>query len=143
MSVKLREIMTQDVHAVAPDDTATGAARIMRKHDVGILPVVDNGGEVIGAVTDRDIAIRAVANGHDPIATRVRSIMSKNVKTCDVDQTVDDALNCMKNQQLRRLFVVAGDKHKLVGVVGMQDLIEENNVEDEVVADALKEIQTS
>lgn len=141
MSIKLREVMTPDVHAVAPDDTAAGAARIMRKHDVGILPVVDNGGEVIGAVTDRDIAIRAVANGNDPIATRVRSIMSKHVKTCDVDQTVEDAVHCMKSQQLRRLFVVDGDKKKLVGVVGMQDLIEEGDVDNRVVTDTLKEIQ--
>lgn len=142
MSVKLREIMNRDVHAIGPDDTTAVAARVMRKYDVGILPVVDSGGLVVGAVTDRDIAIRAVANGNDPIATRVRSIMSKHVKTCDTDQTVDDAVHCMKSQQLRRLFVVDGDKHKLVGVVGMQDLIADDDVDDGVVTDALKEIQT-
>jgi CBS domain-containing protein len=126
LEMKLKEIMTRDVHSVSPDDTMTKAARLMRKHDVGVLPVLNNDGEIVGAVTDRDITVRAVANGQDPIATRVRSVMSRNVKTCHTDQTVEDAANCMRNKQIRRLFIVDGDKSELAGVVALGDLVKVN-----------------
>jgi CBS domain-containing protein len=125
--MKLKDIMTDDVHAVHIRDTATKAAKIMRKHDIGILPVLDENEDLVGAVTDRDIAVRAVANGTDPIATQVRAIMTRNLNTCDVEQTPEDAAQCMQNRQIRRLFVVDGDKKKLRGVVGLQDLMHAEN----------------
>lgn len=139
--MKLKDIMTTDVHAVHIKDTATKAAKIMRKHDIGILPVLDDNDELVGAVTDRDITVRAVANGNDPIATQVRNIMSRNLNTCDVDQTPEDAAHCMQSRQIRRLFVVEGDKKKLRGVVGMQDLIEASDGK-ELVRDTVTEVVT-
>lgn len=137
--MKIKDIMTTKVHTLSPRDTALNAARMMREHDVGILPVLDEKQEIVGTLTDRDIVMRTVANGQDPLAARVQGIMSRNVKTCDVDQTVEDAASCMQNQQIRRMFVVDGDKKKLRGVVSMHDLVRENAGRD-IVHDTLKAI---
>lgn len=136
---KVRDIMTRPVHSVTPRDTALTAAKKMREHDIGILPVIDEKNEIVGAVTDRDIVMRTVANGQDPIGTRINGIMSRNVKTCDVDQTVADAAQCMQSQQIRRMFVVDGDKKKLCGVVGFHDLIHEHAGSD-IVLETMKHV---
>src|SRR5512140_3755697 len=94
MSTKIKDIMSRDLHYVNPDDTLQDAAKQMRSHDVGFLPVVE-GQSLVGAVTDRDIAIKAVAEGKDPKKTKVKDLASKDVAWCYDDQDPDDAAKVM------------------------------------------------
>ena len=94
-------IMTPGVEYVGPDDSLQEAARKMKRLDVGPLPVCENE-SVVGMVTDRDITVRAVAEGRDPKATKVRDVMSGEVICCFDDQEADVAARLMQSQQIRR-----------------------------------------
>jgi len=135
--MKLREIMTQDVELVGPDDTLQNAARKMRDVDTGFLPVAD-GDRLIGAITDRDITIRAVAEGLDPANTRVREAMSDAPIYCYEDQEESEAATLMAEMQIRRLPVVNRD-NRLVGVVSLGDLASKLD-EPELVGKTLDEV---
>jgi CBS domain-containing protein len=111
--------MTRDVRLTSPDETIQQAAMTMASIDAGVLPVQEND-RLIGMVTDRDIAVRAVADGLGPDA-RVRDIMSGEVRYCFDDDEVDDVLRNMGDIQLRRLPVMNRDK-RLVGIVSLGDL---------------------
>ena len=120
--VQLRDVMTSDVKAVAPDATAQEAANFMLSADTGSIPVTD-GERVIGMITDRDIAVRGVAEGRGPDCT-VRDLMSENI-VCARD--TDDVLAVaqrMSDAQVRRLPVVDADD-RLVGMVSLGDLSRE------------------
>lgn len=116
----LRDIMTEAVELVGPDDTLQAAARRMREIDTGFLPVAD-GDRLVGALTDRDITIRAVAEGRDPASTRVREAMSDAPLYVYEDQEPDDAAALMAEMQIRRLPVI-DRQNRLVGVVSLGDL---------------------
>ena len=116
----VRDVMTPGVECVDPDETIQNAARRMRDRDIGPLPVCDND-RLTGVLTDRDIAIRAVAEGHDPTACRVRDVMTPGVKYCYDDQSVEEAEQIMENEQIRRL-VVLNRKKRLVGILSLGDL---------------------
>ncbi|SRR5579884_2183092 len=116
----VREVMTREVECVAPDATLQQAAQKMRDLDVGPLPVCDND-RLAGMITDRDIAVRAVAEGRDPKATRVRDAMTAGVDYCFEDDDVGQAARVMKEKQIRRLAVLNHDK-RLVGIVSLGDL---------------------
>jgi CBS domain-containing protein len=116
---EIREVMTEDPRTVGPDDTATDAAKLMREEDTGIAPIVE-GGKLVGVVTDRDIALRIVAEGKDG-STKVVEIASQNVLTIDPQQDLDEALRLMAEHQVRRLPVVAEDG-KLVGILAQADV---------------------
>jgi len=116
--MKVQDIMTRAVHSVRPADSIAEAARSMVENDVGFLPVID-GRDLVGVVTDRDIAVRAVAaqaDSHSP----VRRIMSEDVATCSPDDDVEDALETMSNEQVRRL-PVCDDRDEVVGIIGLAD----------------------
>ncbi len=117
--MKVSECMTQDVRIVDPGETLQDAARTMAEIDAGFLPVGKND-RLVGIITDRDIAIRAVATGR-PSSAKVGDVMSQEVRYCYADDTVDDILDNMAQQQLRRLPVVDRDK-RLVGIVSITDL---------------------
>ncbi len=117
---QIRELMTVKPRTVKVGDTVVDAAKLMRGEDTGIAPVVD-GGRLVGVVTDRDIAIRVVAEGRDPQATKVEEIASQNLVTIDPQQDLDGALRLMAQHQVRRLPVVEEDG-KLVGVVAQADV---------------------
>ena len=121
MSTKIKDIMSRDLHVVSPDDSLQDAAKQMRSHDVGFLPVVD-GQRLVGAITDRDIAVRAVADGKDPKKTKVKDFASQDVAWCYDDQTPDEAAKMMKDKEVRRVMVVDHDSRQLVGVVSVGDL---------------------
>jgi CBS domain-containing protein len=112
--------MTRNVECVAPDDTLQTAARKMRDLDIGPLPVCDRD-RLAGLVTDRDITVRATADGKDPTRCRVREVMTPDVVYCFDDQDVKDAADTMATRQIRRLLVLNRDK-KLVGIVSMANL---------------------
>jgi CBS domain-containing protein len=124
--MQVSECMTREVQTVPPDAPIRDAAQCMAKEDVGILPVREND-RLVGLITDRDIAIRAVGAGRDP-STPVREVMSAEVKYCFADEDVDDVLENMGDIQVRRLPVVDRDK-RLVGIVSLSDLAQEETEE--------------
>lgn len=117
--MKVSEAMTADVHVVRPDQTIRDAARLMADLDAGVVPVGEND-RLIGMLTDRDIAVRAVAQGKGP-DTLVREAMSPEVRYCYDDEDCATAAQLMGELQIRRLPVVNRDK-RLVGIVSLGDL---------------------
>ena len=110
----------------------------MRDLDVGPLPVCGDDDRLAGMVTDRDIAVRAVAEGWDPTAKRVRDVMSEEVVYCFEDQAVEDAARLMRENQIRRLVVLNRDK-RLVGIVSLGDLAVETG-DEELAGRTLEEV---
>ena len=116
----ISEVMTHDVRIASPDDTLETAARLMEEEDFGSLPVAEND-QLVGMLTDRDIAIRAVARGLVPRDTTVREVMSAEIKYVYDDETVRDVARVMGDLHIRRLPVVNRAK-RLVGIVSLGDL---------------------
>lgn len=117
---RIRELMTENPKTVSSDATVVEAARVMREDDVGLVPVVD-GDRLVGTVTDRDIAIRVVAEERDPNNTTVRETASTDLVTIDPEQDLGEALRLMAQHQVRRLPVVEEDG-RLVGIVAQADV---------------------
>ena len=118
--MKIREVMTEMVDLVDPDTVLRDAAQQMREANIGFLPVgVDD--RLVGTLTDRDIAIRAVAEGLDPKVARVREAMSNTLVYCFEDQDTSEAATLMGENKVRRLPVLNSAK-RLVGVVSIGDL---------------------
>ena len=115
--MKVKDIMSSDVACVRESDAVETAAQLMGQHDVGSIPVCD-GGQVVGIVTDRDIALRSVATGQQN--QRVGDIMSTDIATGSPDMDVHDAARIMSQQQIRRLPIV--ENGSLVGIVALGDL---------------------
>ena len=129
------EVMSRNVKLVAPDDTIAEAAKIMAKADTGILPVGEDD-KLVGMLTDRDIAVRLVAQGKDPSKTSVRDAMTSEVKYCFEDEDLEHVAENMAEQRLRRLPVVNREK-RLVGIVSIGDLAKKEAPES---GQALREI---
>ncbi|MFZ5779766.1 MAG: CBS domain-containing protein [Pseudomonadota bacterium] len=117
--MRVSDAMTRDVLVARPDQTIEAAARSMAEIDAGVLPVGEND-RLIGMITDRDIAIRAVGEGRSP-STPVREVMTSDVKYCFEDEDVDHVARNMGDQQVRRLPVVDRSK-RLVGILSLGDL---------------------
>jgi CBS domain-containing protein len=124
----VREVMTPHVEVIHPDATLREAAQKMKSLDVGPIPVCD-GDRLQGMLTDRDITVRATAEGRDPNSTRVRDVMTPDVVYCFEDQDVQDAARLMEERQLRRLVVLNRDK-RLVGIVSLGDLAVQTDDEE-------------
>ena len=122
--MKISECMTQDVRLVSPDDTIERAAQIMGSADTGVLPVSD-GDRLVGMITDRDIAVRAIGEGKGP-ETEVREIMTQDVKYCFVDEDTAHVAKNMGELQVRRLPVIDRDK-RLVGILSLADVASHEN----------------
>ena len=122
--MKAREIMTANPRTVSPGTSLQEAARLMQSENVGIVPVVDGDSSrnLVGVVTDRDIAMRVVAEGRDPGSVRVSDVMSTNVRTCKADDSVDDVMEVMGSEQVRRVPIV-DDRGALVGIVAQADIV--------------------
>lgn len=116
----LKEIMTQDVESIPADTTIHNAAQKMASLNVGVLPVVD-GEELVGVITDRDIAIRAVAEGMEPDVATVRDVMTASAECCHDEDQVERAAELMEQRQIRRVLVVDEDDC-LCGIVSLGDL---------------------
>jgi CBS domain-containing protein len=117
--MQVREAMSDDVRIASPNQTIREAAILMAKIDAGILPVGDND-RLVGMISDRDIAVRAIALGKGP-DTPVREVMSEDVKYCFENDDVDDVAQNMADIKVRRLPVLNTDK-RLVGIVSLGDL---------------------
>ena len=133
---KLTDLMSRDVKVISPDMSIREAAIEMRKGDFGMLPVGEKD-RLIGAITDRDIAIRAVAQDKDG-NTKVRDVMSEGIAWIFDDESVEDAAKMMSQRQVRRLPVVDRNK-RLVGIVALGDFAVESS-EIRPAAEALSEI---
>jgi CBS domain-containing protein len=120
MAKTVREAMTSKLCSIDTDKTVAYAAKMMRDEDVGIAPIIE-GDRLVGVLTDRDIAVRVVAEGGDSEQTKVTDVMSRDLVTLDPDQDLDEALRLMARHQVRRLPVVEEDG-RLVGVVAQGDV---------------------
>ena len=118
--MKISEIMTSDPELIDPNASIREAAQRMKDEDIGALPVGEND-RLIGMVTDRDIAMRGVAEDRLPSSTSVRDVMSEKIFYCFEDQDVEDAARCMAENQVRRLPILNRDK-RLTGIVSLADI---------------------
>ena len=116
--MNIRDVMTANPRTVTPDDTIQNAARVMRDEDTGVVPVVENG-RTVGVVTDRDIVVRAVADGSQ-LSRPVREIVTGNLVSASPDMSTREAADLMSEHQVRRLPVV--ENERLVGIVSIGDL---------------------
>jgi CBS domain-containing protein len=135
MAQSIREVMTADPRTVEAGATCVDVAREMRDGDVGSLVVVENGA-VAGIVTDRDIVVRVVADGTDPSSAKVRDAATMSPVTLTVDQSVDDAIRTMREQDIRRIPVVQDNRP--AGIVSLGDLAIERDT-DSALADIASE----
>ena len=121
--MKIQDIMSVDPSTVTPDTPITEAARLMKDHNIGMLPVVESEGSrrLVGVVTDRDITIRHVAAGHLSDCP-VREAMTDNVSTCKANENVDRVMTLMAEEQVRRIPIV-DERGQLIGVVSQADIL--------------------
>ena len=125
MAKKIADVMTKNPQTVGRDATVTDAARIMRDADTGVVPIVD-GDQLVATITDRDVAVRVVADGADVHAAKAFDAASKQLVTVDPQQDLDEALRLMAEHQVRRLPVCEEDG-RLVGIVAQADVARHAN----------------
>src|SRR6266498_2419080 len=134
-AMKIREIMSTEIKKATPDNTLVDIAAMMRDEDIGALPVVQDG-ELRGIITDRDIVIRAIAEGKEPSITTVQEVLSEEVESVEPDDDIEEAADVMAAHQIRRLPVV--EDGKLIGMVSLGDISVKH--EEGTAAHALEEV---
>ena len=132
--MRVQEIMTKDPSCVTANATVREAAQLMRTEDVGIVPVVEQGADrkLVGVVTDRDIAIRCVADGRDGASCRVSDVMSGDtLTTCRPNDDVETVMETMGREQVRRIPII-DERGALVGIVSQADVARKAKNDDRV-----------
>jgi CBS domain-containing protein len=127
MGKSVREAMTPGPETIQADQPAAEAAKLMKEADAGMIPVMTDGA-LVGTVTDRDIAVRVVAEGKDPRSTPVHEIASTDIVTIEPDRDLDEALQLMAKHQVRRLPVV--EDGRLIGILAQADVAREGDEEE-------------
>lgn len=140
MFMKVCDIMSDQVISVRQDEPVSAAARLLKQHNVGVLPVCDDQERLRGILTDRDIVTRCVAAGGDPTTLRVSEIMSRGIVTTGPFDQVEHAAKLMQGDQVRRLPVLS--EGKLVGMLSLCDMARDGNCDMEASA-ALSEISSN
>jgi CBS domain-containing protein len=137
---KCNEVMTNNPVCCLPNDSVAKAAGLMKSQDIGSIPVIENEQtqKLVGIVTDRDLALKVVAQGRDPKTTKVEAVMTHNVVTCRADDDLQKALDAMAEHQLRRIPVVNND-NKIVGIIAQADVATRVD-QPEKTAEMVKEI---
>jgi CBS domain-containing protein len=122
--MKAQDIMSRNPTCVTPDTTLVDAARLMKDENIGVIPVVEseNSRRLVGVLTDRDIAVRAVAEGRDGVTTSVGHIMTSDVRTSSTTDSVNDVMELMGREQVRRIPIV-DDRGALVGIISQADIV--------------------
>ena len=140
---KCSEVMTKDPAVCMPGDLVTDVARVMKKEDVGPIPIVEDKvtRRLVGMVTDRDLVLRMVAEGRDTKTTKAEEVMSLKLVTCHADDDVQEALDAMSENQLRRIPVV-DDKNRIIGIIAQADVATRVN-QPEKTAAMVKKISRS
>jgi CBS domain-containing protein len=133
--MKVREHMTRDVRTASPEDTVQQLARLMAEADTGAIPIVD-GDRPVGLVTDRDIVIRALAEGRGP-ETTASQVMTTNLEFASEDDDLSDVADKMSRLQVRRMLVL-DDNRRLCGILSLGDLAQEGRTQD--AGEALEQI---
>jgi CBS domain-containing protein len=118
--MKVKKAMHKGVVWVTPDTPLTDIAKKMREEDIGALPVGEND-KLIGMITDRDIVCRGLAAGKDIAKMTARDVMTKGIAWCKADSEIEEALEMMEKNQIRRLPVIDGNK-RMVGILSMGDI---------------------
>lgn len=120
---KCDEVMTKDPFCCLPNDSVEKVAVMMKREDVGAIPVIEteHTKKLVGIVTDRDLALKIIAEGLDPKTIEVNAVMTHNVVTCFTDDDLQKALDAMAEHQLRRIPVVDHD-HRIVGIIAQADV---------------------
>jgi len=118
--MNIESIMTKNVRSIHTDEPIAAAARLLKKENIGCLPVCDDDGKVQGILTDRDIALRCVAAGLDPSHTQVKNVMTSGVYCLSPTDSVDSAAETMRKAQVRRIPVT--ENGCLCGIVSLGDL---------------------
>jgi CBS domain-containing protein len=134
------DIMTKDPVCCEPRQSVADVARLMKDHDIGSVPVVDNARSrnLLGIVTDRDLAMKVVAEGRDARNTKIEEVMTRNPVTCRTQDTLESATETMERRQVRRIPVV-DDSGRLTGVIAQADVARRSG-EPETVAEVVAEI---
>jgi CBS domain-containing protein len=133
-----RDVMTRNPKVVVRTAGIVEIARIMREENTGVVPVVDERGALAGLVTDRDIVIRTLSEGRNPIEVRAEDVMTDDVEAVTPDESLRDVVDLMGDKQIRRVPVVDRDD-RLVGIISMADVATRADF-DEDLQDALEEI---
>ena len=133
--MKVNECMCCNVSTVKPEATLKECAEIMSKNDIGCTPVCD-GDKLVGMITDRDIILRAVAEGKDVNKVTAKEIMTEDICACDCECDVEDAQKVMSDYQIRRIPIV--EDGKIVGMLTLGDLVINNDTDDEKVCHTFK-----
>lgn len=118
--MEVRELMTKHVISISPDETASLAARLLGRHNLGALPVVTQEGRLRGMVTDRDLAIRCIAAENDPASTKIKEVMTRGVVAVTPSDDIREASRLMAAEQVRRLPVI--EHGRVVGMLSLGDL---------------------
>jgi CBS domain-containing protein len=126
--MKVKDVMTKDVATLNPDDSIERAAQLMKQYNVGSIPVCENE-KVIGIITDRDIAVRSVAQGENGRNQKVREVMSSNPVLINSETDIHDAARIMSERQIRRLPVV--ENNNIIGIVAIGDIAVETKLADD------------
>jgi len=135
--MNVETVMTRDVAVVSPTDSVRSAADVLKRLNIGSAPVC-NGRSLVGMITDRDIAVRAVADGRDPVNTPVEQVMTRDVVYCFADQDVQEVADAMAGSQVRRMPIL-NRQHELVGIVSLGDLAVDL-ADDEMTGEVLEEV---
>jgi len=137
---KCNEVMTKNPVCCMPNDSVAKAAELMKGENIGSIPVIENEQtrKLVGIVTDRDLALKIVAEGRDPKSTRVEAVMTHKVVTCFADDDLQKALDAMAEHQLRRIPVVDND-NKILGIIAQADVATRAE-QPEKTAEMVKEI---
>ena len=134
---QVRDVMTADPKCLSEKDSLRDAARIMRDQDTGVVPIVD-GRRIVGMITDRDIVVRAIADGKDLDSVKVNEVMTKSVRTVKEDTPINEVLSLMSSAEVRRVPVV-NDRNEIVGIVSIGDVAEKTS-KDGKVGKAIEDI---
>lgn len=118
--MNIKEAMHKGASWVTPETPVRDIAALMKKEDIGSVPVGEND-RLVGMITDRDLALRALQDGADPMTLKARDVMTKGIVYCRTDQSIEDAIHLMEDRRVRRLPVIDDDK-RLVGMLSLGDV---------------------
>lgn len=139
------DVMTKNPKVCAPTDIVQQAAQLMKNEDVGPIPIVGDNGKLEGIITDRDIVLKVVAEGRDPKTTKLAEVMTTDLITCTSDGDIEETLDLMEDNQVRRIPVVDASG-RLVGIISQADIatrLDDSDKTAELVEDISKAAASS
>lgn len=139
--MNLRDCMKRKIVCADEKTSIEDISKLMKDNDIGSIVICDEDRKITGIITDRDIVTRVIAEKQNTSETKVKDVMTKNVITIDVDDTVKDASSCMSNNQIRRIPVI--ENNKLIGIISIGDLARNNDVSTTNVGTTLECICTN